>query len=502
MKGFILHISCLALLLTAASGLASCNDAWENVQKGEEEQFGTSLQVTVRVNDDRRAATRAQGDDPTGGENGDGREPGYENEYRVTNATLLLYRDANGINSTRTPLIEYALYAPVMEKEDRGDGKIYYSSDVLHYKDPLPRGEFHAIILANMGDCTGLRGRTLAEVRDMTVESPFTIRRDAKGQPDIAGAGNFAMTSSRDASFVISGEGGPVSGNIIHVEASVERLAARIDFSPGQLNTAGAEPEKGKAVWVEDKEAGIDGIAEAQRLTGYQYVVVNASTKEATDDRFILTSVTPFNCLNSGTYYIKRVHNTLASGATEQEYLGQEKTDADGNGVNYVVDPWTSLKLTNEEADHPAGLAYRNHLHNSADLLPEESLWTVKGPGEDKGWFTPAGTGMGYYILDYTQENTMPPGHGKEHYATGLQLSGYYGHWDEEKNTMTYTPQNYHYYIRHADPNGSGNEGLPMKYGVVRNNIYRIHVNSVNSLGQIQIVVSEWDRIDVPEIQI
>ena len=41
-----------------------------------------------------------------------------------------------------------------------------------------------------------------------------------------------------------------------------------------------------------------------------------------------------------------------------------------------------------------------------------------------------------------------------------------------------------------------------MKYGVVRNNIYRIHVSSVNSLGQIQIVVSEWNRIDVPEIQI
>lgn len=500
MKGFTLHISCLALLLTAALGLASCNDAWEYVQKEEEEAFGTSLQVTVCVSGDRRAATRAQGDDPTGGEDGDGREPGNENEYRVDNATLLLYRDADGINSSKNPLIEYALYAPIMEKEERGDGKIYYSSDVLHYKEPLPREEFHALILANMGDRTDLRGRTLAEVRDMTVESPFTIKRDGKGQPDIARAGNFAMTSASDASFVVSGEGGPVSGNIIHVEAPVERLAARIDFSPGQLNTsAGAVPEKGKAVWVKDEEVSIDGITETQRLTGYQYVVVNASTKEATDDRFILTSVTPFNCLNSGTYSIKRVRNTLASGATELEYLGQEKTDADGNGVNYVVDPWTDLKLTNEDAD---GLIYRNHLRNSSELLPETDRWTVKEPGEDKGWFAPDGAGMKYHILDYTQENTMPPGHGKEHYATGLLLSGYYGHWNEGTKTWTYTPQNYHYYIRHADPNGSGNEGLPMKYGVVRNNIYRIHVSSVNSLGQILIVVSEWNRIDVPEIQI
>ena len=487
-----------------ALGLVGCRDAHEDMgREQEEERYGTRLQVTVCVNGDRRAATRAQGNDPTGGENGDGREPGKEYEYRVSNATLLLYRDDDGINSSNNPLIEYALYAPIMEKEERGDGKIYYSSDVLHYKDPLPRGAFHALILANMGDRTDLRGRTLAEVRDLTVESPFTVKRDAKGKPDIAGAGNFAMTSARDASFVISGEGGPTLENIIHVEAPVERLAARIDFSPGQMNTApGAEPEKGKAVWVENEEVNIGDAGETQALTGYQYVVVNASTKESTNDRFILTSVTPFNCLNSGTYFIKRVRNTLASGATEQEYLGQEKTDADGNGVNYVVDPWTSLKLTNEDADHPAGLTYRNHLHNSSDLLPEANRWTVKGPGEDKGWFTPAGAGMKYYILDYTQENTMPPGHGKEHYATGLQLSGYYGHWDEGTKTWTYTPQNYHYYIRHADPNGSGNEGLPMKYGVVRNNIYRIHVSSVNSLGQILIVVSEWNRIDVPEIQI
>lgn len=67
---------------------------------------------------------------------------------------------------------------------------------------------------------------------------------------------------------------------------------------------------------------------------------------------------------------------------------------------------------------------------------------------------------------------------------------------------MNYHPQNYFYYIRHVDPNDSSDEALPMKYGIVRNNIYRVHINSVNSLGHIEIVVNDWRHIDVPEIQI
>lgn len=500
MKGFILHISRPALLLAIAVGLASCNDAWENTQK-EEERFGTSLQVTVRVNgDSRQGLTRAQDDGPAGGEDGDGREQGSENEYRVDNATLLLYRDANGINSTNNPLIEYALYAPVMEKEDKGDGKTYYTSDVLHYKDPLPRGEFHAIVLANMGDCTGLKGRTLAEVRDMTVESPFTIRRDAKGQPDIAGAGNFVMTSARDASFVISGEGGPVSGNIIHVEAPVERLAARIDFSPGPL--AATLPEDGGyALWVENESVTLEeeGVTTATSLTGYKYVVLDATTKAPTRDRFILTGVTPFNCLTSGTCCIKRVRNNLQGGGTRLVYLGNETVDASGGATNYVPDPWTMNK--NSSTD-PAGLEYRNRLTSPNQLLDKDKHWPVRPETE---LFTPTITpsaDLQYYILDYTQENTLLPGFGKERYATGLLITGYYGCADENGNIEKYLPQNYHYYIRHADPNGSSDESLPMKYGIVRNNIYRIHVNSINSLGQIQIVVNDWKRVDVPEIQI
>lgn len=466
-----------------------------------EETFSTHLRVTVHVNADR-GMTRAAG--PVGGEDGDGREPGVNHENEVDNVTVLLYKDDAGINTAGDPTIQYAFYTRDLTRDDKdqGDGKtlISYTSEVLNYREPLAPGTYHVIVLANTGCRTDLEGRPLSEVRDMWVTRPYTLTYDAAtGVPDIANADNFVMTSAKDARVDISGDGG--ADHVKHVSVSVERLAARIDFSPGPLNT-GAVPEKGKAVWMTADDFVVKD-AEGNKTTlphieGYQYVVVNASTKEATDDRFILCTVTPFNCLKSGTYYIKRVMNTLGSGAKELKYLGDEQTDADGNGINYVVDPWTDQK----SLDTPiSGIGYRNPLTSPEELLPEANRWPVKAPSA----LAPVDVnpkGLEYYILDYTQENTLPPGHGKEHYATGLQFSGYYGHWDEVTHTYTYKPQNYHYYIRHADPNNSSNEGLPMKYGVVRNNIYRIHVGSVNSLGQIEIVVSEWNRIDVPGIQL
>lgn len=495
MKRFLLHLSFLSLLLATALGGMSCSDEREEVQEEEEarkreELYGTYLKVTIRVDDnDDYGGTRAGG--PDGGETGNGTETGRNNENKVYNVTLLLYRDAAGINSKNNPKVEFALYAPVMNVGS--DGKTY-TSDILHHKNTLPRGELHAIALVNMGDRTDLEGKTLAEVRDMKVSAPYKLGRDAAtGMPtNTADADNFVMTSAEDVSFVL----GDVYGinNPINVQIPVERMAARLDFSPGKVAET-LTADGSCATWVEESVPVEEGGEKKDViLTGYKYAVLNADTKTPTQDRFILTGVTPFNCLTSGTYCIKRVRNELEGGGTELVYLGDEEMNAEKNATNYVLDPWTEEKNT---ATDPDGVGYRNRLTSSYLLLDEDKRWPVKQPEADLEV-----EGLKYYILDYTQENTLLPGYGKERYATGLLISGYYGSADAEGNIEKYVPQNYHYYIRHADPNSSSDESLPMKYGIVRNNIYRIHVNSVNSLGQIQIVVNDWRRINVPEIQI
>ncbi len=497
MKRFILHLPCLALLFVAALGLVSCSEVQEDVRDKEEDRYATFLKVSVRVmGDEYYGATRAVG--PDGGDTGNATESGIYNENKVYNVTLLLYRDANGINSDADPAMEYAFYAPIMHQENGSGGKVY-TSDELRYKSALPSGAYHAIALVNMGDRTDLEGKTLSEVRDMQVGTPYNLRYNATtGMPYTTEADNFVMTSARDVSLVLGSNFG--INNPVNVQIPVARLAARLDFSPGKV--AATLPDDGScASWVEGEVVNVEeeGFAAPMPLTGYKYVVLNASTKAPTKDRFILTDVTPFNCLTSGTYYIKRVRDDIEGGGTELVYLGEEKMDASKNATNSVLDPWTVAK--NSTTD-PVGLAYRNRLTNAYTSLDKAERWPVKKDADVPAPSVVPETGLDYYILDYTQENTLPPGYGKERYATGLLMSGYYGSADAEGHIEKYIPQSYHYYVRHADPANSADESLPMKYGIVRNNIYRIHVNSVNSRGQIQIVVNDWKRIEVPEIQL
>ena len=101
-----------------------------------------------------------------------------------------------------------------------------------------------------------------------------------------------------------------------------------------------------------------------------------------------------------------------------------------------------------------------------------------------------------YYILTYARENTISYNAPKAFYATALRLKGYY--WKNE--TSTYTEKTYTYYIRHADPNNTNAEAVPMKYGIVRNNVYRISINRVNSLGVMVIETKDWITKELPPI--
>lgn len=49
-------------------------------------------------------------------------------------------------------------------------------------------------------------------------------------------------------------------------------------------------------------------------------------------------------------------------------------------------------------------------------------------------------------------------------------------------------------------PYDSADEGLPMKHAIVRNNIYRLYVNSFTQLNVSVIEVHKWKVIRVPEI--
>lgn len=435
------------VLLVAVLLLAvSCSMMHEDYEPMPDMLGDSYVSVTVSAGS-REATTRG----PQGGEDGDGREDATENEYKISNLTLLLYKGGNnGINSTNNPTIEHAIYFSSFNVTDnvtdRYDNKTY-STFTKKLDDGIERAVYHVIAIANAGDKTSLKGQALSSVRN------HIIREQWKTAASINDYTDFVMTSEEDATIdMTTGEGS--FDNPFEATIDVERLAARIDF-----DIAG-------------------GTYHSENGGYYEYAVEGSTT-----DKYRLKSIKVKNMLTSGSYLIKRV--ATAVDGTGLSYLGAETAESNVS-TNYVLDPWTNLKTSTI----PTDLSYQ-----------ESNLINVTNQTKTVGEET-------FFTLAYTQENTLPSVENNEikaTYATALEFTGEYISNGTSKGESKVT-----YYIRHCDPNDNADETSPMKYGIVRNNIYRVKVSKVNkqdpaipdgkALLDLNIKVKKWHVIKHSEI--
>lgn len=389
--------------------------------------------------------TRAAG--PMGGEEGNGREDAFENEYQINNLTVLVY--SGNINSSDATIITKAFYFPY-PLGTYVDGtssvqKVYTFTQPIDNLEGIDENtSYHLIAVCNAGDdLSSLEGKTISFVRDYLISNVCS-----------SGRTDFVMSSENDEATITFDFS---KSNIVEPSAPivVERLAARIDFE--------IDNETDKQ--YKEKDGGY-----------YEYAVDGTS-----GDKFLLRSIQVKNKLTSGTYLIKRVatDTDINSAIT---YLGDE-TDVDGKATNYVLDPWTTGKTL---PTMPGGLTYE-----STGFLPVQ----------------PVIAGKNYFILDYTMENTLPVGAPLATYATALVFKGDYVASNEEtREGVEYT-----YYIRHSDPKNAvdaGGNDHCMKYGIVRNTIYRVKITKVNPMDvstenatlSLQIKVKNWKKTDHVEI--
>lgn len=471
------HIAiCLFGLLMAV--LTGCSGHGDSVSDDEElfNKNGTYFQLTLRC-----GAPLSRG--PQGGEDGDGRLGALENENKTVNATIFLYQANDGINAPASTPISYAFYAPSIHKVSDTE----YSTDVLHSFTPITPGLYHVLVVTNLGDLTQLAEKTLGEVRDYAITQPY-----AQTDPlDPSTANRFVMTNEADATVTITGEGG--IDHVKQITLTVERLAARIDFSPGvKPGTTGGTYYGGE--YKTNYTFEIEGTIYTKK--GYLYKVIK-DDKSETGDLFLLTEATPFNLWNSDTYLIKRVCDTKWQDYTHLSYLGLETKNELNEATNYVVGYKTFDKTSANFTDAALKPKLVNRNNESYDHWNVRELST----GSDyTNQIDPSDSNLKYYVLTYARENTIFTGSPKESYATGIRIDGYYGKKTGE-STYSWTAKSYYHYIRHADPHDTNAEAVPMKYGIVRNNVYRVYVNSVTSLGLILIEVKDWISITLPEIQ-
>lgn len=408
------------------------------------------VKVTVEGSGDTRASRATAG--PHGGEDGDGRETGLDNENEVNSLTVLLYKSDKDDLSDDNATIDYVYTFTGLKKATTPtSGKDATYTTVPREIDAAIVGSknYHVIVIANADDMTSrCKGKKISEVRDLQMSKVCT--RDA----DITKFSNFIMSSKEDAKIDFTKGGSETDPYLVDVD--IERLAARIDIIPN---------------------ATYDGTSQ-----GYYYNVMDGTNVIG---GFKLESVTPNKVMTKGEYLIKRVSPNAAVSAVT--YFGLETKDAANKATNYVVCPWSKDRtgLTLSNAEGPASLYNVKETTSTSTAVEEAS-----------------------YILDYVMENTTT--NNKEDNSTGLIFKGKYyesSEWDattkKPKAGFAGKEKEYTYTLRHSDPSGSGTTADPMHFGVVRNNIYQVKVDGVEGKSKgikLTIHVVPWAHYDHGEV--
>lgn len=413
------------------------------------------------------SATRSN---PTDGEDGDGREPGTDNENAVSNVTLFLF-DANVAidGEGSTPLIPLSFSgSDLMDSGDRPDEieQIYTIEKEVH---GLSEDSYHILAVANMTFTESDMPTTLGTLRDKLINSALWTGTDSPT--------NFVMSSEELAT--ITGIKASTEQYPAEVDITIERLAAKVDY---KVANESFTTDDGSTV----------------KILGAQLV----------------------NDFKKGEYLFKRIHTTDVDATNGWEYLGEElPNNPSGDAENWVVDAYaTETKQTGDynnpyssfapSTDFPEnssttdfvllGYTMENTNDISGDDLGKYATGVVF-----KAQYTPkdfATEGSDFYYLNNTFYSSIQeikdknlPG------LEGLTETNYenYGIDFYEDGICYYT-----WWIRHSN---NANDDI-MRYGIVRNNWYQLTVNSIKGLPSgdddivIIVAVEKWQPLNPEDL--
>ncbi len=466
------------------------------------------LNITISVaSDNQPAATRA----PLGGEDGDGREAGFEHENAISGITFIL---ADGSINSSTSKVAFSRYFPVTSVNPATElptnshnhltadiAQQYTTGNQLVERTDLDLSidkQYYIYVVAN---------RYIDVSKDDNLQSVLSNQTLTRGELFIGNAyapdlcQNFVMTSEQEVSVNFgtnSGVSKTSDANAIYANVTnpiiIERLTARIDFCTAYINNSKNANYGTYNVSVENTPT---------TVSGFKYFTGASGTDES---YFILESITPFNLNNEEEYLFERV----TTGWSESEgvytpatptYLGKELT------TNYVVDPNTASKVSTTLAyTNPLGATAPNWtgsvwLRTAASLNSQTSKTTISTPNDN-------------FVVAYAMENTLLPASPLKTYATGLAITGSY-----YTPTGTFiTRKTYYGYLRHQGEKATGSYqayeydnlsaettcgSTPMNFGIVRNNIYRVSIESIDPLGgliELNFAVHDWRNVQHPVI--
>lgn len=471
----------IACLLTALPILSSCVDGgMADVSLPHEEADGSGVYVSVVVNTDGGARTRAGS--PTPGEDGDGPQAGVGDENRVYDLNVFFFQttDQKGLN-TIDDVSQIKVVSQYFDQLTPNP-----SSTITHYTTPAEEVEglnigqtYEVLVVANAGNKFNTDISTLENLQNSVVTGAMD------DNSDVGDGLKFLMASAGPDVNTIEIVANNSPYNAATVTVAVERLAARVDYK----------------------------------------IASSYTTKSG--DEVKLLSATLANKHETSPYVFKRV--SKGTDVSQVTYLGNEEIDENtGIASNYVLDPQTfemgSDRIYLLKFDNIMSLTSSPWLPITTDGeyhtldYTEENIVTVNYVENDraayctgivfKGQYTPQGFTAGTTFYWYDNQAFVSLDKVKE-YSTAVNAitdlsddnCDQYGILKYEDGICYYT-----YWIRHAD-DGDPDKISPMEYAIVRNNIYQVEVASITTIGPpepedevnaaIKVYVVNWDATSI-----
>lgn len=553
----ILHtVKGVAGCLLMASLAAGC--AQEDIDTAPSGGGGMSASSYVSLSFASQQSTPTRSN-PTGGETGDGDETGQDYENEIKSAVAFFYQGNNGVNSDGSTKIMAVATFNVGSYTEPGNG-IDRTYTTTPQQVDLDDGTYNVLVVANPGaDWWTGQSLTLADVRNHIQTTAWT----ASGSD----YSDFVMTSAADATLTLNSnpESDPAKAEV-NVERMAARLDYKAEASYTCTDPAytGATVEITGAALVNNLTAGsyiIKRVADDVNGTNLSYLGNETADENGAATNYVLDPWTASKNGNLyGTWFMNGSSNPnwwagyvqpgtpVSDGAETWQRIGytlENTTAADAAGSDYSTGVVFKAKFNPQGvANYTEGetfFAYGTKIYASM----EDMMAGFYGSKfDDLDNITSCATwGDVKQFITSTLLTNDPSGYNKylEGLAEGkddsetvsdassLTWSNYMKNecgYSKDENGKVVLDQNdkvtrialqpygtrtyedatcyYTWWVRHSNDNDDTKKGI-MEYAIVRNNIYKLTVNSVYSLGGevpeeesliVDVYVNDWLLLD------
>lgn len=496
---------------------------------------------------------------PNGGETGDGLETGQDYENDITSAVAFFYQtsEGNGVNSGGNTTIKAVVEFNTINKIDEtqsGVDRIYATGAK---QIDLENGTYNVIVVANPGaDWWTGQSLTLDDVRNHIQTTAWT----ASGSD----YSDFVMTSAADATLTLNSnpESDPAKATV-----NVERMAARLDYKTTGTYTcddpaySGATVDITGAALVNNLTAGsylLKRVADDVKGTNLSYLGDETADENDVATNYVLDPWTTNKSKGLyGTWFMSgsadpnwwagyvQPGTSVSDGWLRIGYTLENTTAAEEAGSDYSTGVVFKAKF------HPQGVAnytdgetffaYGTKIYASMEDMMAgfygskfddlDNITSCATWGDVKQFITSTlltndPSGYNKYLegladgkddteavadassLTWSKYMKNECGYSKDENGkvvldqndkvTRIALQ-HYGTRTYEDATCYYT-----WWVRHSNDNDDTKKGI-MEYAIVRNNIYKLTVNSVYSLGGevpddesliVDVYVNDWLLLD------